>query len=131
MGGLQGLVRYWRSRLSDASTSESEPPLAEPTTVFKTPNFERLVKGVNVAQLVFGVAGLSAIIGIGVWTETKLEKVIVYVDRKHEEVLAFQKSMEKCWEIVTDAGLPNTAYKELNSEADMWKNLSQCLESYI
>lgn len=131
MGGLQGLVRYWRSRPSDASTRESEHPLAEPTTLSKTPNFERLVNGLNGAQLVFGLAGLSAIIAIGVWTETKLERAIDEVHRKHEDVLAFQKSMEEVLsEIVTDAGLPTTAYKELKTEAEMWKNLSQRLESY-
>lgn len=132
MGGLLGLVQYWRSKPSNAPTREGEPPLQEPTTVFRTPNFEKLVKGLNVARLVFGLAGLSAIIGIGVWTVDKLERAIADVDAKQKQVSAFQKFMEEALDgIVKNAELSaKSGYEELKTAAEMWKGFSQQLESY-
>ena len=134
MGGLLGLVEYWRSRPSDAPTApgEEETRLVEPTTLPRTPKFDKLLKGLNIAQLVFGLAGLAAIVAIGIWTEDKLKRAIADVEDKQKQVSAFQKNMEEVLEeLVKNANLPSkNAYEELKKLAATWKELSQHLENY-
>ena len=134
MGGLLGLVKYWRSRLGDSPTppTEEEIRLMEPTTLPRTAKFDKLLKGLSIGQLVFAVAGLAAVVAIGIWTEKKLEKAIADVEDKQKQVSAFQRDMEKVLdEIVKNANLPSkNAYEELKKLAAAWKELSQLLESY-
>lgn len=134
MGGPLGLVEYWRSRPSDAPTAprEEETRLVEPTTLPRTPKFDKLFKGLSIAQLVFGLAELTAIAAIGIWTEDKLKRAIADVEDKQKQVSAFQKNMEEVLEeLVENANLPTkNNYEELKKLAATWKELSQHLERY-
>lgn len=149
MGGLVELVKYLRNkppgisqgretniwgdvRMRNLAEPEELEPFLEPTTVSRTPKFDKIMKGVNIARLVFGVAGLSAIVGIGIWTVDRLEEAIADVDDKQQQVSAFQKAMEMVLdELVREAALPaKNGYDELKKPAEAWKELCQLLESY-
>ena len=87
--GLLQIVRYFRNRKAkgeEPSEPPEDPPFEEvprdgveppptietETTFTKTPMMTRLINGLNIAGIVFGVAGLATTIGLGVWTLEKL-----------------------------------------------------------
>ena len=116
-------------------TTPGEPteptPSVELTSVSRTPTLDKWIKGLNIAGAVFGVAGLAATIGLGVWDIEKLKKAIDDVDKKQKEVTAFQNAMVKVLdETITAAGLPAKSYDELKTLAATWKEMAENFERY-
>lgn len=142
--GILELVRYWKNKPAgkpekepnpwgdmEMTPTEPTPEPVEPSSVSKTPKLDKWVKGMNIAGAVFGVAGLAATIGLGIWSIEKLNKAIDDVDEKQTQVSQFQKAMEKVLdEVVTAAGLPAKSYDELKKLAATWKEISQHFERY-
>ena len=108
------------------------PPVTETETSFtKTPMLTRVINGLNIAGIVFGVAGLATTIGLGVWTIEKLNDALDDVKKKQAQITKFQNAMEKALDvIVRSAGLPDKSYEQLKGLADTWKKISEHFDSY-
>ena len=150
VGGILELVRWWKNRPTlPVETGEPNPwgdiemtgPSSQPTeptaipeeitTASRTPKLDKVIKGVNIAGVVFGVAGLAASIGLGAWSIKKLENAIRDVEEKKVKVSAFQKAMEKVLnEMITDADLPEKSYDQLVELAKTWKEICEKFERY-
>ncbi|KAJ7339668.1 hypothetical protein OS493_006076 [Desmophyllum pertusum] len=145
--GLLQIVRYFRNRKAQGA----EPPEVEPdpfdyvplddveppvlpeveSSFSETPKLDNAIKGLNIAGVVFGVAGLAATIGLGVWTLEKLDKAISDVEKKQTQVTTFQTAMQKALDqIVTAAGLPAKDYAGLTTMAATWEKISENFDSY-
>ena len=148
LGGLLTLVRWLRNRKASKGEPEPEtqpdpfedvpleggevPAVPEAESSFpKSPRLTKVINGINVAGVVFGVAGLATTIGLGVWTLDKLNKAISDVERKQRQVDAFEKAMKRALDpIVESAGLPEKSYGELVTMAHTWRKLSENFDSY-
>ena len=145
--GLLQVVRYFRTRKAKGEEPTepiedpfeyvpldgSEPPaVTEPESSFtKTPKLDRAINGLNIAGIVFGVAGLATTIGLGVWTLDKLNKAIDDVEKKQTQVSKFLKAMQDALDpIVEAAGLPAKSYADLTTMAATWKKISENFDSY-
>ena len=145
--GILQIVRSVRSRRAE----NEEPPPANPdpfemvplnsenppavpdveSSFSRTPKLDRVINGLNIAGIVFGIAGLATTIGLGVWTLDKLDDAISEVEQKQEQVTAYQKAMEKALEsVVEEAGLPAKNYSQLTTMAATWKKISENFDSY-
>ena len=111
---------------------ETPPAVVEPESSFtETPRLTKAINGLNIAGIVFGIAGLATTIGLGVWTLEKLDKALDDVANKQKQVTQFQTAMQTALDqIVTDAGLPAKSYSELTTMAATWENISANLDSY-
>lgn len=106
------------------------PPETE-TSFSESSTLSKFTKGVNIAGVVFGVAGLVATIGLGAWTVIKLENAISDVDKKQAQVDKFHKAMENALDpMVKSAGLPAKSYDQLITMAGTWKKVSENFDSY-
>ena len=117
----------------DVPLDGREPPVIpeEESSFSKTPKLDKATNGLNIAGIVFEVAGLVTTIGLGVWTLDKLNKAIDDVEKKQTQVTKFQTAMEKVLdEIVTAAGLPAKSYDDLTKMAATWKKISENFDSY-
>ena len=146
--GLLQIVRYCRNSKAEGDEPTSEPvtdpfeavPLggedvpvvSEAESSFSsTPKLDSVITGLNIAGIVFGIAGLATTIGLGVWTLESLNKAIDDVDNKQKQVTQFQTAMHTALDqIVTDAGLPANSYSELKTMAATWENISANFNSY-
>ena len=146
--GLLQIVRYFRNRKAkgeEPSEPPEDPPFEEvprdgveppptietETTFTKTPMMTRLINGLNIAGIIFGVAGLATTIGLGVWTLEKLNNALEDVKKKQKQITKFQNAMEKALDIIVkQAGLPDKTYDQLKKMADMWKKISEHFDSY-
>ena len=145
--GILQIVRYFRNKkakgeeppeppeepFEDVPLNGETPPVVpeEESSFSKTPKLDRAINGLNIAGIVFGVAGLATTIGLGVWTLDKLNKAISDVESKQTQVTKFQTAMEKVLdEIVTAAGLPAKSYSDLTKMAATWKKISENFDSY-
>ena len=97
----------------------------------QTPKLNKLLNGLNIAGIVFGVAGLATTIGLGVWTLDKLDKAISDVEKKQTQVDAFQKALTDALDaVVKAAGLQEKDYNSLTTMAATWKKISEGFDSY-
>ena len=97
----------------------------------QTPKLDKLMTGLNIAGIVFGVAGLATTIGLGVWTLDKLDKAISDVEKKQTQVDAFQKALTDALNVVMKAArLQGKDYDTLNAMAATWKKISEGVDSY-
>ena len=146
VSGILQIVRYVRNKKAQNEQPPEEPdpfeyvPLdgnepvvpPEPESSFsRTPKLDKAINGLNIAGIVFGLAGLATTIGLGVWTLDKLDDAINDVESKQTQVTAFQTAMENALDpIVKAAGLPDKNYKQLVTMADEWKKISVEFDSY-
>ena len=146
--GVLQIVRYFRNKKAQggepAEPSEDpfgedvplmgDEPSVEPETessFSRTPKLDKAINGLNIAGIVFGVAGLATTIGLGVWTLDELNKAISDVESKQTQVTKFQTAMEKVLdEIVKAAGLPAKSYSDLTKMAATWRKISENFDSY-
>ena len=104
---------------------------ADVSSFSKAPMLDKVVEGLDIASAVFGVAGLAATIGLGVWTLDKLNKAIEDVETKQKQVTTFQTAMKNVLDkIDTAVGLPAENYGELTNMAATWKTISENCDSY-
>lgn len=147
-GGLLQIARYLRTRKAEGreppDPTEEEPfgnvpldgeeplvPAETESSFLLTPKFAAVIKGLNIAGTVFGVAGLATTIELGVWTLEKLNKAISDVEKKQKQMTAFQSAMQKALDpIVEAAGLPAKSYGDLITMAATWKKISENFDSY-
>jgi len=114
---------------------DKPPPVKVETSSLPTSaKLNKLLTGLSIAGLVFGVAGLATTVGLGVWTLEKLDKAISDVNTKQAQVDAFQTAMKKSLdEVVTAAGLSDSSYPDysgLVTLASTWKTMAEDFESY-
>ncbi|KAL9985977.1 hypothetical protein ACROYT_G000028 [Oculina patagonica] len=145
--GILQIVRYFRNKkaqgeeppeppeepFEDVPLNGQEPPVIpeEESSFSRTPKLDKAINGLNIAGIVFGVAGLATTIGLGVWTLEKLNKAISDVESKQKQVTKFQTAMEKVLdEIVTAAELPAKSYSDLTTMAATWTEISQNFDSH-
>lgn len=145
--GVLQIVRYFRNRKAKGEEPTEpvedpfeyvpldgvEPPaVVEPESSFtETPKLTKAINGLNIAGIVFGIAGLATTIGLGVWTLEKLDDAIDEVNKKQEQVTKFQTAMTTALdEIVKDAGLPAKSYTQLTTMAATWEKISGNFDSY-
>ena len=147
--GILQVVRYFRSKRAQGEEPPPDPELVDPfeyvpldgetppivpeteTSFTTTPKLDKTIKGLNIAALVFGLGGLGATIGLGIWTLDKLDTAIEDVEKKQEQVTAFQAAMESALDpIVTAAGLSAKDYNGLKSMTTTWKQISENYDSY-
>ena len=110
-----------------------EPPVPpEPESSFSnSPKLTKFSKGLDIGGVVFGVVGLAATIGLGIWTIEKLNKAISDVEKKQKQVDAFKKAMTDALDImIKDSGLPQKSYDGLTKMAATWKKISENFDSY-
>ena len=106
--------------------------LTEVSSFSRTPTLDKVTQGLNIANAVFGLAGLATVIGLGVWTLDKLKSAIDDVEKKQTQVTAFLTAMENVLdEIATAAKIQTgTGYDDLTKMAGTWEQISQNCNSY-
>ena len=114
ISGILQIVRYLRNKkskdLSEDPTEQpeegpfddvpldGETPPVEPEEESSFPRTSKLqiaINGVNIAGIVFGVAGLATTIGLGVWTLEQLNDATDNVAKRQAQVTKFQTAMKK------------------------------------
>lgn len=146
--GLLQIVRYCRQSKAEGDEPTTEPlpdpfepvPLngEEPPVVpeaessfSSTPTLDKIITGLNIAGIVFGLAGLATTIGLGVWTLDNLDKAINDVDKKQKQIKQYQKAMTAALnQIAAEAGLPPNSYTQLTTLAATWEEISAEFDSY-
>lgn len=146
--GLLQIVRYCRQSKADGDEPTTEPvpdpfeavPLnnEEPPVVpeaessfSSTPTLDKIITGLNIAGIVFGLAGLATTIGLGVWTLDNLDKAIDDVDKKQRQITEYQTAMMTALnQIAGEAGVPPNSYTQLTSLAATWEEISAEFDSY-